>query len=215
MLSHYLSLSTLGNVTTPLRSRRRQSREQTRRQIVEAAEAFLRSRPLAELTVEELMALTGHSRTVFYRHFGDLADVVVAVLAEAGAGLQRVGEEWAQADGDPRAIAEEHLAGVVAFWVRNGPLMAAISAAARTDSDIEAAYFAFGRRFVELTAATLRAEMEAGRIAPLDVDEVAVALTLMNEAYLLQRLGREPQADPERVLAVLRTMWTRVLSPAG
>ena len=179
-----------------------------------AAQSFLRTRPLADLTVEELMLLTGHSRTVFYRHFDDLADVVVAVLDDTGAELEGIAERWGAASADDlQRAAEDHLAEVVDFHVRNGPLMAAISAAARTDAEIEAAYFGFAQRFVDLTAKALRAAQDAGRIAPLDVEEVAVALTLMNEGYLLLRLGREPQADPERVLGVLRTLWARILSP--
>ncbi len=42
---------------------------------------------------------------------------------------------------------------------------------------------------------------------------LAHALTLMNGAYLIDTLGRDPDADPAEVLEALATIWYAVLMP--
>src|SRR3954471_11012250 len=70
--------------TRPARAARRPAararREKARERIVAAAEHLLRERPYRELTVEEVMAEAGLSRTVFYRHFDGLPELVVSLL---------------------------------------------------------------------------------------------------------------------------------------
>ena len=55
-------------------------REAARRQIVAAAERLLRDRPYRELSVEEVMAEAGLSRTIFYRHFDGLPELVLSLF---------------------------------------------------------------------------------------------------------------------------------------
>ncbi len=45
----------------------------------------------------------------------------------------------------------------------------------------------------------------------LDPKEIATALLWMNERYLIERLGRNPQADPKVVIDTLVAIWLRVL----
>ena len=69
------------------RTRQRENRENTRREILAAADRFLRERPYRELSVEVVMAQTGLTRTAFYRHFDDLPALVLRLLADVGAEL--------------------------------------------------------------------------------------------------------------------------------
>lgn len=202
-------------VPAPLRTRPRQTRTETRGQILDAAETLLSQRPLADLTIDELMALTGHSRTVFYRHFADLPDLVLAIAQRVGGELQAVAERWAGAAGDPLAAADEGLAALVTFFTEHGLVLKAVSVAARSDAELGRAYEALMARFVAITADALRSAEARGAIRPLAVDhtEVAIALNTMNESYLLTRLGTLPQAPADDVLAVLRTLWSRILAP--
>ena len=73
------------------RARQREQRERTRRQILAAADQFLRERPYRELSVEVVMAQTGLTRTAFYRHFDDVTDLVLQLLEEIGHDLYAVG----------------------------------------------------------------------------------------------------------------------------
>jgi AcrR family transcriptional regulator len=196
---------------TAQRTRRRQARDETRRQILDAAEQQLRERPFRELSVEALMADTGHTRTVFYRHFDDLADLALAVLQDVGNELYEVVQRWIASLADGDVAAREALAGIVEFFAREGRLVRAVAEAAHHDDEIERVYRGIVNMFSELTEQALAQEIEAGRIAPLDPHETARALTCMNEGYLLDSFGREPPADREAVLEALSTIWRRVL----
>lgn len=192
------------------RQKRRQVREATRAQILGAADQFLRERSFRELSVDGLMALTGHTRTVFYRHFDDLPDVAVQLLQKVGSELLEVSQEWAGSEateaGDRRAIEQ-----IVDFFVRHGPLVRSIAEGASHDDAIESMYQGFIDAFVEMTERALRDRIDAGRLAPLDAREVARALTWMNERYFLESFGRDLQKDPGQALEAVWTVWRRTL----
>jgi AcrR family transcriptional regulator len=193
------------------RVRRRQARDETRRQILDAAERLLRAGSFRELSVESLMAETGHSRTVFYRHFDDLADLVLAVLQDIGTELYEVSQRWISSLGEREAAVREGLSAIVDFFVRQGPLLRAVVEASHHDAEIERIYGGFLTLYRDLTAQALEREIAGGNIRRLDAAETARALTFMNEGYLLDSFGREPGADREQVLDALTAIWQRVL----
>jgi TetR/AcrR family transcriptional regulator, ethionamide resistance regulator len=196
------------------RTKRRQLRQETRRQILDAAQEFLRERSFRELSVDALMSRTGHTRTVFYRHFDDVPSLVLAVMAEVGAELVEVAQSWAQTDRVGPDVARERLAAFVDFHVRHGPLMWAVAEAAHHDDAVEQAYNGMFEGFVALTAAAIQQRVDSGELGPVDAPEIARALVWMLNGYLGDRLGREGTAiDPERVLETVWTIWTRTLFP--
>lgn len=200
---------------TVSRTKRRQSPEETRRQILDAADAFLRERSFSELGVDALMARTGHSRTVFYRHFDDVPALVLALIQEVGSELVVVAEQWAQTDRVGPDETRARLAGFVDFYVRNGPLVHAVVEASHHDRAVQAAYDGLVEGFVVLTTQTIEARLAAGELAPIDAPETARALVRMLNGYLLDALGREGKTDPERVLQTVSTIWSRTLFPAA
>jgi AcrR family transcriptional regulator len=197
------------------RTKRRQLREETRRQILDAAQLFLRERSFRELSVDALMSRTGHTRTVFYRHFDDIPSLVLALMAEVGAELVEVGEQWAQTDRVSPEEARERLALFVDFYVRNGPLVRAVAEAAHHDDVVEQAYTGMIETFIDLTARAIQTRVDRGELAPLDAPEIARALVRMLNGYLGDALGQEDGTDPERVLDVVWTIWTRTLFPSA
>jgi TetR/AcrR family transcriptional regulator, ethionamide resistance regulator len=102
---------------------------------------------------------------------------------------------------------------MVDFYVRHGPLVRAIAEAAATDEQIEAAYRRSTEGFIELTAEALERMVREGKLDVPDARALARAMTLMNEAYLLNQFGREPQGDPKIALATLETVWLRLATP--
>jgi AcrR family transcriptional regulator len=197
------------------RTKRRQQREETRRQILDTAQEFLRERSFRELSVDALMARTGHTRTVFYRHFDDIPSLVLTLMAEVGAELVEAGERWAETEEAGPEVARERHALFVDFYVRNGPLVHAVAEAAHRDEDVEQAYDQMLEGFVALTARAIEARVESGELAPLDAPEIARALVRMLNGYLDDALGRGRSTDPERVLETVVTIWTRTLFPAA
>jgi AcrR family transcriptional regulator len=197
------------------RTKRRQLREETRRQILDAAQAFLREQSFRELSVDALMSRTGHTRTVFYRHFDDIPSLVLALMTDVGSELVEVAGQWAQTDRVSPEEARERLALFVDFYVRNGPLVRAVAEAAHHDDAVEQAYTGMVESFIALTARAIQARVDRGELAPLDAPEIARALVWMLNRYLDDALGREDGTDPERVLETVWTIWTRTLFPGA
>lgn len=195
------------------RTRRRQDRARTRSQILEAGQAFLRERSFRELSVDALMSRTGHTRTVFYRHFDDVPSLVLSLIDEIGAELVEMAQVWAASDRAGADEARARLSLFVDFYVRHGPLVHAIAEAAHHDDVVEEAYSGMVEGFVALTAAAIETRIARGELEPLDAQEIARALVRMLNGYLDDALGRDGGPEPERVLEVITTIWTRTLFP--
>ncbi|MFL5839497.1 MAG: TetR/AcrR family transcriptional regulator [Thermoleophilaceae bacterium] len=186
--------------------RRRRSPAEAEREILEAAEIFLRSRPLRELTIDEVMAGTGLSRPAFYVYFRDRHDLVLRLIQELGAELFEMADRWLKG-GDLRAGVE----GVVAVYAKHGRVLRAISDAAVDDPDVEAAYHGLVHRFIDATADHIRAEQRGGRSEGMTARRTASALVWMNERYLSMCLGGAKQQRAREVADTLHQIWTRTL----
>lgn len=195
------------------RTSRRQSPQETRRQILEAALEALRERSFRELSIDAVMSRTGHTRTVFYRHFDGIPGLMLALIQDVGAELVDVAEQWSQTDRVGPEEARARLRGFVDFYVRNGAAVQAVAEAAHHDAAVEAAYGALVEGFVAVTVRTIEARIASGALEPLDAEQVGRALVRMLNAYLLDTLGRGSTTDPERVLEAVSTVWSRTLFP--
>ncbi|MEA2168956.1 MAG: hypothetical protein QOF76_2256 [Solirubrobacteraceae bacterium] len=184
----------------------RVSSPEARTRILNGAEKLLRDRPYRELSVDALMAEAGLARTVFYRHFDGLGDVVLTLLATITDDLASVLEA-----AEPEDL-EAVLAAAVTAYARHGRFMRAIHTAAGHDAAIEAAYRGLTEAFTQTLAGQIRAGMAEGRIAPGDPYELARALHLMNANYLLETLGRDPAFDRRTALDALLAVWLPVTS---
>ena len=195
------------------RTKRRQQREETRRQILDAAQEFLRERSFRELSVDALMANTGHTRTVFYRHFEDIPTMILALISQEGAELLDLARDWANTEDVGPGVARARLTAFVDFHVRKGPIIHAVAEAAHHDEIVERAYHAMVEGFIALTADAIQSRIDRGELQPLDAQQVARALVLMLNGYLIDVLGRGVSVDPDRVLDTVWTIWTRTLFP--
>jgi AcrR family transcriptional regulator len=198
------------------RTRRREQREHTRREILAATDRFLRERPYRELSVDIVMADTRLTRTAFYRHFDDLTALVLQLLQEVGRELFAVAERWRDTSGrnypEPARAA---LRGIVQFYVDHGPLVRAFADAAATDEQIERAYRGAIEAFIAVVAAGLDELVARGQLEPFDTRAVSRALNLMNEAYLLDQFGSEPFGDAEVAFKTLETVWLGAIGPVS
>jgi AcrR family transcriptional regulator len=190
--------------SSTLRAQQRIQRDTNRQAILAAADRFLRAHPYRELSVELLMTDTGLARTSFYRHFDDVGQLILDLLNSAGQELIEIAATWA--DSPPREYlnrAHGALSMIVDFFSRNGPVIGAIVQATSHDERIEDGYREFRGRFVEMT------ERALGALAVEPAHELAVALNLMNERYLLEAFGDPAsRSEPDRVTATLERIWT-------
>jgi AcrR family transcriptional regulator len=196
-------------VPTRTKTQIRTARQESRDRIIEAATELVRHTSYGALTVDDVMRSAGFGRTIFYRHFDDLADLLMRAGREAFGDLleaERALSE-AAAGGDDAAVVRAAIEPAVAVYERHGPLMRAIAeAAAAGDEQIAAGRAAWRERFNELVADVLR-ESVAG-----DVAETARALNLMNENYLLDAFGREPRVSTQQAVETLSSIWVAVMN---
>ncbi len=192
----------------------RASRLQVREQIVSAATDLVRRMSFAELTVDEVMREAGLSRTIFYRHFDDLADLLLRAGREAIDELFEAQRAFGEAPmADSRDAIRSAFVPAVAVYSRHGPLLRAIAEAAAADEEIAAGQQAVRQRFADLAAAALRGLPVVASLPPAHLSEIARALNLMNEAYLLDAFGREPRVPAETVVRTLTEIWMAVAHP--
>jgi AcrR family transcriptional regulator len=182
--------------------------DEARRRIVAATGRLLEHRRFRELTVESVMAEAGLARTVFYRHFDGLADVVLGLLDDAVADAAEV----ALRAPDPSVpdVLRRMLARGVELYGEHGHLIAAVEEASHHDPAVEQAYRDAFERSVATTADLLAAGVANGHYE-LDPRPVARALMHLNAGYLTDALARDPQPDRDAALATLWTIWSRLL----
>lgn len=197
-------------VSTPTRRRPRHDPRETEREILDAAERFLREHPFRELTVQTVMERTGLKRPAFYVHFRDRHDLALRVVARIRDELDAVANRWFEGD-DTIADLRSALEGVVAVYVEHGPVLRALSDASGSDATVEQAYRELVQAFIDATSRRIRAEQTMGRATGIDPDETARALVWLNESYLRETLGRAPIADPSTVVNVLEHIWIATL----
>jgi AcrR family transcriptional regulator len=189
--------------TETRRTRVRQTRQESRERIVAAATELVRTRSYAELSVDLVMSEAGLGRTIFYRHFDDLADLLLRAGREAIDELYAAQRTLAAASPvDIRGVMEA----AVAVYVRHGPLLRAVAEAAAGDRQIAADYEAMRTRFDDFAEQSLR-----GMTGRDDLAQTARALNLLNESFLLDTFGREARVSPETAVQTLTEIWESVV----
>ena len=192
----------------------RHSRKQSRERIVAAATELFRRKSYGELSVDEVMREAGFGRTIFYRHFDDLADLLMRAGREAIEQLYEAQRALADAHlGDGPEVIRQVIEPAVAAYQRHGPLLRAIAEAAAVEEQVAAGQAAMRARFDELLAAALREMPHLAEDPPADVAETAHALNLLNTSYLTDAFGGEPRVSAETAVQTLTEIWLGVINP--
>jgi AcrR family transcriptional regulator len=202
-------------MATPTRARARQQPDETRTLILDTAEALLRQRPFRELSVDEVMRPTGYGRTVFYRHFTGLPDLVLAVLSRVLPEFTQATQAFVEAAGDELDIERSRtlLRPVVEHWAQHGPLMRAMRDAAVYDSAIDGLVAITQDRFHDMIVSALERRRAAGHLQTADLDEVARLLEAMNQRYLVRAFGDGGEGvDVEQAIDTLALGWRAIIS---
>jgi TetR/AcrR family transcriptional regulator, ethionamide resistance regulator len=194
----------------------RLGRLESRARVVAAATELIRERGFARLNVGEVMARAGIGRTLFYRHFDDLGDLLMKSSREAIEALYANELEIGDAVERPAPeLVASAIAPAVAVYRRHGPLLRALAEAAPGDERIAAAQEQVRARFDSLVADVIGRLPHFAARAPEEVAETARALNLLNTAYLQDAFGREPRVDEETAIRTLSDIWMALISPRG
>lgn len=188
-----------------------------REAIVDATAGLLRRRGAAGLNVTAIMAEAGVSRTAFYRRFETAHDAVVALLDRLLGLMVDTNDDWLAGNvvGRPD-IVEPNLVHTAVVLAPHAPLMCAIVDAAGTDEQLRRAWRdRVIQARIDTVEAAIRRDQTAGVLrATLDPSATARALTLMNEALVLEILGRRG-GTPEEFARIAAPLWTHVLFTDG
>ena len=197
-------------------TRSRLSREETRARIVAAATELVRELSYAELSVGVIMERAGLERTMFYRHFDDLAALLMRTGRDAIEELYATQVDLSAArDGaEPEAV-RAAIEPAVAVYRRHGPLLRALAEGAAADTEVAAGQARIRRRFDGLVARAISDLLGLGSEPPADVAELARVLNLMNESYLLDAFGREARISDATAIDTLTEIWVAVIRQRG
>ncbi|MFV0493771.1 TetR/AcrR family transcriptional regulator [Mycobacterium sp.] len=178
--------------------------------ILAHAEQLLESRPLADISVDDLAKGAGISRPTFYFYFPSKDAVLLTLLGrvvtEADAALESLGADLGESGRNKWRI------GINVFFQTFGchrAVTRAGIAAKDTNPELRGLWTAFMNKWIAFTAAQIDAERELGA-APntLPSHDLATALNLMNERTLFASFaGEQARVPEEHVLDTLVHIW--------
>jgi len=195
------------------RSSRRKRRDEARSALVRSALELAETSPFRDLTVDEIAAGAGVSRSAFYLHFRDKHDLLLAAVEEVASELYVMADRWWHGAGPPAERVRRAIEGVVSVYAEHAGVMRVATEVATYDEEVREAWRAIVERFIEAGAEHIRSEQDRGLIASgLDATATAEALVWMNERYSYIYLGRE-ERPAEEVIEALAPVWTAALYP--
>jgi TetR/AcrR family transcriptional regulator, ethionamide resistance regulator len=211
-VSHTVNFSPLPAKAPARPPRPRLSREEVRERLLAAATELVRDRSFSDLSVGEVTERAGIERTIFYRHFDDLADLLLRAATEAIESLYQAQVEMdaGREEGDLDAV-RAAVEPAVRVYQQHGPVIRAVTEAGASNPRIAARGAELRRRFNELTAGSLARLPGLQDNPPADIAESARALNLMNEAYLRDAFGHEPRVSAEAAIETLTEIWAAFL----
>ena len=178
---------------------------------MDAAAAFLWSRPFREMTVSGVMASTNSSRATFYQYFTGLHDLMQTLQNSVEAEIFAAAGPWLEGTGDPVSLMRETIAGLVRVCHERGPFIRALFDAAGTDAKFEQVWRNFLGGFDDAGCARIKADQQQGLIADFDPCPVAFALNRLDAYTLIEAFGQHPRSDPEPVRQALTRIWISTL----
>lgn len=193
------------------RKRIRRRPEDAEREILAAAEAFLKDHEFRELSVDRVMAGTGMVRSTFYNYFPDRYALILRLTQELEREMMVGLQPWIEEAGDPAQNLRAGLEQVVQVAARHGHLVRAVHEAAFHDADVGRVYWNLLDNFIDVVETRIKRENRAGVTSVPRPREVAHALLQMNSNVLVQRLGRPQPDSPRDVADTLMFIWERVL----
>jgi len=182
--------------------------------ILDTAWRLLTEKPMMDITIEELAAGAGISRSSFYFYF-DSRDAVIRALAtrmssELGTAVVGV----MRSDLNARDAVGAMIHGLLESWRANAPLMRAMDVMAQSDPELRAFWSMVTDAVVEEAAAVIDRLRTAGRAlsGPPSSLDLAWALT-----HMYWRVGQQATLDPgspeddERLVETLTIITLRAI----
>lgn len=205
------------SVTRRSQNARTERRDELRRELLEAVERLIgEGESFTEISVEQLVAEVGISRTTFYVYFADKGELLSAWFTEIAGELAKVLSSWWELDAAPtREDLHDAMDHAMRTYRPHTALMAAAFHAASYDQGVRELTQAFMDTNIASLRRHIRAGQKAGFVDPqLPGDDVATWLLWMAERGFHVLLPGATDADIERHLdAYAAIVWNTLYAP--
>ena len=192
--------------------RRRRSREEAEREILDAAAALLRERPLHEVSVSAIMERTTLSRKSFYVYFRDRYELLTRLFRPLRRELDEANALFlARPTGDLATDTRASLAAVARFFAgKDGALVRALHEASAYDDEAARVWREFNEPVIAALTEHNRREVAAGRlVGGIDVEATVRVLVGMNLYCFFDQVVGDPSVDVEAITDTLLAVWAR------
>ena len=185
--------------------------DKTRQAILDAALKYLWTHPYRDLTVNELMAIAGSSRSAFYRYYEDLPAMMEHLLNDFKEKIMAATSAWLTGEGDPISLLKDALGNMVEVSYQYGPILRAVLDAAPMNERLEKAWTHFANDFDDAVTHQIEYQQKAGLIKPFDARPVATALNRMDSEMVSHHFGRRPRTNQISVRDAIIRVWVATL----
>jgi AcrR family transcriptional regulator len=206
-------------VSTPATSRRGQRDAKPRqgdrreRAILEATRTLLADTPLGDLTIEQIAAQAGVSRSSFYFYFAGKAQILTVLYGEILEDMSAELERWFE---DPEKHAEPwshaSIRAAVTIARRNAGVVRSALDNRGTNPEIDQVWSRYFDRAVGRSALLIERERAAGLAPSTGPSPQALARALMHmtlhSIHDLLRSGASAR-DAEQLIETLTVLWAR------
>ncbi|MFD1720664.1 TetR/AcrR family transcriptional regulator [Amnibacterium endophyticum] len=198
-------------MSTATRGRRaaRASGDERERALVDAFEALLQTRAMADIAIDEIAAGAGLSRSAFYFYFASKHAVLLELLDRMVAEVDgRLAELGGPGD-EPITWWRDAIGVFVDVFGRHRAVTQTLAEARAVVPEVRNEWARRSGRWVEQTAAVIVAERRRGRAREIvDPRATSTALNAMNEqAIAASFAGGAPAVPPGELLDVLVDVW--------
>lgn len=178
---------------------------------MDAVEHLLQSRTIGDLSVEDIAAEAGISRSGFYFYFESKYAALGDALSDVADAMERAADDFFEDTGrEPRDYVNDALTGVAAMWRSHADLLVAVVDAAHSEAGARVLWDDWRARFIDGIARSIEEERRAGRahgngVATEDLARVLLGMNL-STFYELAR-SRASDEEAERAVAALSSVW--------
>jgi AcrR family transcriptional regulator len=163
--------------------------------ILEAAWRLLAEKSLASITINELAAAAGISRSTFYFYFNSRDAVIRALAQRTSEQLRNATVTALDSDRAPRDVIRSVIANLLARWRAHGPLLRSMDTLAEEDEELRSFWSSISSDIMDSFARAIDEERAHGRApqGPPASKDLVWALT-----HLYWRAGQQSMTDDPR-----------------
>jgi TetR/AcrR family transcriptional regulator, ethionamide resistance regulator len=183
--------------------------DRRRAAVLQALDDFLREGEFDTITIADISARAGVTRSAFYFYFENKAAGVAALASEMYRKAIAAAEHLFAEQSPPRQRIQDMINGLFATWEGHQYLYRAMLEASRTSAALREIWDGYRESFVGPVATMIDDERAAGR-APAGPDSTMLATVLLELSdRALERLTAEDPVDTSSRAEVLVSIWFR------